>query len=424
MTFDEAGRRVRDALGDNGASGRDRVRASRRIMRRMVTVLALLRIVGVGLLLVSGTLAEAPMVTVAVGVGLSLLVAAWWRLGVGGQAAARLVLASVDVGVAVALLVQFDGRGIGFLYAAVTFVMWGFAVTRGAWVPPAVGLAVVCAVLGSKLFEAEGHAGWALDATVVLFLGCSLLLGRAVQSIVDSYEAELAVMVDYEREWARMVERTQIAQELQDLVSKSLSGCGFLAEGLARSLRVDGSAHAADAADLASSIRIACAESTQFLDELRRFCDAERQPLSERLIGVIGDYPGLNVGLSDDLPSFDDWRTRLMVVRAVRELLENVHKQSGADNAWVEIGADETAAVVRVGDDGPRSLAGQRRAEGRFGLNGLRERLETVGGTLRLGSGPLGTVVEIRLPLLRDDEAGAESPDGCTRRLSVAALSS
>ena len=77
------------------------------------------------------------------------------------------------------------------------------------------------------------------------------------------------------------------------------------------------------------------------------------------------------------------------------EALANVAKHAGAASARVELGAADAWLIVRVRDDG----AGGADPNGR-GLSGLRDRVATVDGVLRVVSPPGGgTVVEARLPL-------------------------
>jgi two-component system sensor histidine kinase DegS len=71
---------------------------------------------------------------------------------------------------------------------------------------------------------------------------------------------------------------------------------------------------------------------------------------------------------------------------------------------WVEVERDEATLHLRVRDDGvgfdvPR--ARERAARGAsFGLLGMRERVELIGGSLETSSAPTqGTKIHIRFPL-------------------------
>ncbi|MEV7005481.1 histidine kinase [Streptosporangium sp. NPDC051022] len=76
------------------------------------------------------------------------------------------------------------------------------------------------------------------------------------------------------------------------------------------------------------------------------------------------------------------------VYRVVRESLTNVARHARhAGAVTVDITQDERAVTVEVADDAPRVPARRRRRAG-YGLTGMRERLEALGGTLTAGPRP------------------------------------
>jgi signal transduction histidine kinase len=95
----------------------------------------------------------------------------------------------------------------------------------------------------------------------------------------------------------------------------------------------------------------------------------------------------------------------------VQEALTNVTKHSGAQRAVVEVVEEDSQVTVSVRDDG----RGFRPVdvEGGYGLLGMRERVELVGGHLELDSTPgRGTTVRAVLPVgmrRADESAGAPS---------------
>jgi signal transduction histidine kinase len=86
----------------------------------------------------------------------------------------------------------------------------------------------------------------------------------------------------------------------------------------------------------------------------------------------------------------------------VSEALTNAAKYAGAPVVDVAVAADGDALRVEVHDDG---RGGADPAKG-SGLLGLRDRVEAIGGTMRLTSPPgAGTSLSVVLPL-RDQAAG------------------
>ena len=89
------------------------------------------------------------------------------------------------------------------------------------------------------------------------------------------------------------------------------------------------------------------------------------------------------------------------LLRIIQEALTNVRKHSQASRAWVRFEADGEQAVITIEDDGrgfDPSLIGQDGQE-HFGLQTMRERAESVGGTLHISTQPgQGARVTIQLP--------------------------
>jgi two-component system sensor histidine kinase UhpB len=95
--------------------------------------------------------------------------------------------------------------------------------------------------------------------------------------------------------------------------------------------------------------------------------------------------------------------------RIVQEAVSNAVRHSGARNVSIDCIREQDATIVRVSDDG--SGIGDHAGTG-FGLSGMRDRIEALGGSLDIASTTgQGTIVAARLPVARPtspDEHGAE----------------
>jgi two-component system, NarL family, sensor kinase len=84
--------------------------------------------------------------------------------------------------------------------------------------------------------------------------------------------------------------------------------------------------------------------------------------------------------------------------RFAQEALQNVVKHAGASGASVELRCDPGLVSLRITDDGAGFYPGA--ATPGFGLSGMAERAELVGGRLDVRSGPgRGTTIEARIPV-------------------------
>ena len=95
-----------------------------------------------------------------------------------------------------------------------------------------------------------------------------------------------------------------------------------------------------------------------------------------------------------------------VIFQVLRETLSNVRKHSRARNLWVVLDLSSAPWVMTVRDDGRgfdvRRVAEDPRKVGSYGLVGMRERAELMGGTLEIVSQSLeGTVVTLIGPAER-----------------------
>ncbi|HET9123460.1 MAG TPA: GAF domain-containing sensor histidine kinase [Solirubrobacteraceae bacterium] len=101
------------------------------------------------------------------------------------------------------------------------------------------------------------------------------------------------------------------------------------------------------------------------------------------------------------------------IYRIVQEALTNIAKHAGASHVRVEVVEDDSTVHVRVIDDGV-GFEETRQSEG-FGLEGIRERVELLGGELRIISAPgQGTEIEVKIAARHrqpdDPRADADAP--------------
>jgi signal transduction histidine kinase len=90
------------------------------------------------------------------------------------------------------------------------------------------------------------------------------------------------------------------------------------------------------------------------------------------------------------------------LLRIAQEAVTNVLKHAGASRIWIKLHSEARRLCLRIVDNGRGfDEAGAFNAMGgHFGLIGMRERAERLGGELKLASHPgEGTQVEVSAPL-------------------------
>ncbi|HEX8968925.1 MAG TPA: GAF domain-containing protein [Chloroflexota bacterium] len=206
-------------------------------------------------------------------------------------------------------------------------------------------------------------------------------------------------------------ERERIAREMHDSLAQVLGYVNTKAQAVQELIRsgqmeragqqvgqLSEAARAAyaDVREGILGLRTSLGPKRGLLDALGEYVDRWREQSGVQASIVVEPDGGRLAALS---PSAE-----LQLLRIVQEALANVRKHAGA--ARVQIRLVETSRTVEavVEDDGrgfdPRRARGSDDALPHFGLATMRERAESVGGTLEIDSSPTqGTRVIARLPV-------------------------
>jgi signal transduction histidine kinase len=221
------------------------------------------------------------------------------------------------------------------------------------------------------------------------------------------------------REAATEEERRRWARELHD---ETLQGLGALRVALSSARRSDDAERWSVAlndaveqldTEIASLRSIIADVRPASLDELG--AQAALEALADRTRAT-----GVDVDLTVDL-DFEAGRTparhvpelETAVYRIVQEAINNALKHSGAEKIDVTVGDADDVVTVTVRDEGRGFDTASH--TGGFGLIGMRERVQSLGGRLTIETAPgAGTTVAVRLPVTRrpvPQAAGGDASD-------------
>jgi len=201
-------------------------------------------------------------------------------------------------------------------------------------------------------------------------------------------------------------ERRRISQELHDGVAQELTGVVLALEGCQRALDRDPSALGPQLAKAARDARATLSDVRQYMAALRQTEESGGLNLPvtvarladdlRRQSGVAVDFE--ETGLERPLEPF----VERAVIRIIGEGLRNVGQHSGASNAKVILRYDEEQVVATIEDDGKGFESNELNTaeeRGHYGIVGMRERAEGVGGQLVVRSEPgRGTIVRATIP--------------------------
>lgn len=206
---------------------------------------------------------------------------------------------------------------------------------------------------------------------------------------------------------AREEERRRLRHELHDGVASALTAIG---------LKVDSATALASSDDprAQSVLQSVQSDVAATLNEVRRVVTDLRPPALEDL-GLRGalaqlasrfDSPSLRVTFAcADVDSLEaPAAVELAVYRIATEALQNVARHAGAGSCSVRLLAEAGTLVLSVEDDG-KGFAEANGSPAGLGLQGMRERVDELGGTLSIdwrSGGQSGAMVTATFPLGAD----------------------
>src|SRR5579863_543476 len=240
---------------------------------------------------------------------------------------------------------------------------------------------------------------------------------RLEQSIRDN-AIELERMVDIRTVELRRLssrlmtmqdeERRRIAREIHDGLGQELAAAKMILDGILSKAA-------------APSTRQAAADASELIDrtikQVRTISHLLHPPLLDE-VGLVSalrwyleglsERSGIEIHLEVDPPDLGRLKPELetAVFRIIQEALTNIFRHSGARNGSVSLNEREGHLVVTIRDDGKgiEEQVVQLRPESvGVGIGGMRQRVNELGGRLRLANANPGTIVEVVVPSRRQE---------------------
>jgi len=210
-------------------------------------------------------------------------------------------------------------------------------------------------------------------------------------------------------------ERRQLAEYLHDDLQQILAGAVFHLDLTERKLQDPGSARSA-----LQKVRELLADAIQGT----RTVSQELSPTALRRGGLVSglrwlaehvrELHGLRVKVTSSLRSEpEDQSLATFLFRAAQELLLNVSKHAGTNEAEVVLSTEGDLYHLLVRDQGVGFAADDEEGESEtsFGLFSIRERAEILGGTVQIDSEVgVGTSISIVLPNSRKADGAPGAP--------------
>jgi signal transduction histidine kinase len=291
-----------------------------------------------------------------------------------------------------ALLVADAGAAVLFLIAGIVFARraskegdeFQFWLAVGATI---AGIGYLNYTLFPSQYTDFLYAGDLFRIAAVIAWGVGTI------RVIGAYQTAYA-------ETAVLEERRRVARDLHDGVAQELSYISSQMHWL-----IDEEQRRGQDGDFRESSSMIMEAVQRALDESRGAISALSRPLheplhlalahtAEEVTGRLG--AGLELELDDRVvvpPASEEALARIM-----REAISNAVRHGQARTVTVQL-RNGNGIRLRVSDDGVGFDPSEPHSEGSFGLIGMRERTEALGGSFKLSTQPgSGTSVEVMLP--------------------------
>ncbi|MEU8028555.1 histidine kinase [Streptomyces sp. NPDC049099] len=305
----------------------------------------------------------------------------------------RLVPSLAFIGILLGIAVVAEATG----FTAPALVLWcGCGISALERLP--LGAAVPVASVALASYSAFNNDAWLTTAATVAGMalaGYVLRLDAEARGNAQRLLAQERAARSAEAESAALAERARIAREIHDVLAHSLSAQLVHLEA-ARLLIENG----ADRERILERVvaargmaRDGLAETRQALSALR----GELTPLEDFLGELVSGADGAEVTVTGERRPLSAEASQA-VRRVAQEALTNVRKHAHGAKVQLRLDYSEHEVTLAVRDSGgrPGELTG---SGGGYGLLGMRERAELLGGSLDAGPGEEGFVVTLKVPV-------------------------
>jgi len=247
---------------------------------------------------------------------------------------------------------------------------------------------------------------WLGGMAIFLFIYGIIRTSRERAELITKLEAaqkELELAHQRDTELATLQERERLARDLHDSLGHALVALSVQLEAIQRLYKVDPERASAQVDELKTLTRTS-------MDDLRRSLAGLRAPgLGERRLSDALQALSVDTGQRAHLEikcHVAEGANQLSPThaetlwRVAQEALTNIEHHAAARTVQLQLDIESNAALLSIQDDGRGLPPGAEKQTGHYGLRGMRERVEGLGGTLTLTGNGNGSRVDVKLPIL------------------------
>ena len=288
-----------------------------------------------------------------------------------------------------------------FLSVPLILMAWQYSYREVVWFcvsTAMLDLGLVMISHQNRAFHTLYSGGSVLTRTLFF-----LVIGKVVSSLVEAQRSQRRQLAKANRRLVRYAstieqlsitrERNRLAQEMHDTLAHTLSALAVELDALS-------TVWTPESSRANRILEHALATTRDGLDETRRALqDMRASPLEDlglaRAVRNLARNTAERCGLRLTLRGSEDFgdlppEVEHTYYRIAQEALENVVRHAEAQTLLVALEWEDQALVLTISDDGKGLPEPIRRNTSHFGLRGMRERADFIGGALTIASEPGG----------------------------------
>ena len=309
-----------------------------------------------------------------------------------------------DLAVSMSLVLYTGGLNSGFLLYGLLPVITAallFQLRMAVAVAAMLSLSLVVAHTG--LSGVSDKFVWVMEDNYLPLLFVYIIACFLIATL--TYQTNLNIRQRIQSD-AILDERRRIKQELHDGVAQTLTYLNLKIKLLGDMVSGHHNDQALDGlAEIRQIVEHTYSDIRESIDQLS--AEAKPFPLIPTLSAYIKEFSrDNNIETSFDAPpklSGVSGIAELQLLRIAQEGLTNIRKHAGASSVWISLDQDSRGLKMTVKDDGQGTHlmppGNQQNGNGSRGLSIMRERAESLDGTLTITSTPgQGTEVSVNLP--------------------------
>ena len=250
-----------------------------------------------------------------------------------------------------------------------------------------------------KNFEV-GYVYELFSFVVYYLLGSVIRLDDRIRLRNQSMIRQLEIYAGNSISLGKQEERNRISRDLHDSLGHQLVAVNIQLQKAVAYREIDESESLEAVKKAQEATNEAIKELRQTIKDLREFEEeSDFEDELQKMIQQSGDN-GLKItynhtGTMKGFPEF----TLLTLKQVIQEGLTNIEKHAQASQVTLDVKFLRNRVIAAISDDGIGFNMQKSKKEGHYGISGMQERVDAIGGKLKIRSKPdIGTEIIVELP--------------------------